>query len=488
MIPYILKIILCSGLLLLVYILFLEKEKMHRFNRFYLLLSIVIAIIAPSITFHIPKSSPLETVNGFVLPYGNAEPEVILDQNVSLVSSTKEPYDLNEILILVYWIITAIFLVIFMKNLLKMYLKIRGENYISYKGSKLILTDKNLTPHSFFNYIFLNKIAFENERIEPEILYHELTHTRQYHTIDVLLMELVIIFFWFNPFIYLYRKAIKLNHEFLADEGVINQYQSIRAYQYLLISKTTEQRSLAISSQFNFSLTKKRLIMITKNTSSRVAFLKYLLVVVVITSAIFAFSSKSTAAQENNVLQAKEEPLQQSIPKSEDTTIRPLNNLYAGGTEEGVSEKDLVLYQYLTEHIKSASKAQKEFLKHRMETIFLQMNLQQQHQQMVVFLKPGKPLPRIVPTQKQFEAFKNPKIYGVWVNQKKIPNNELNNFNAKDFAQVFVSKLYGAAKKGRSYSYQVNLMTKDYYQVYYNRAIKDTSNTMGFHGRKVTKK
>lgn len=64
----------------------------------------------------------------------------------------------------------------------------------------------------------------------------------------------------------------------------------------------------------------------------------------------------------------------------------------------------------------------------------------------------------------------------------------MDNYAAEDFAQVFVSKLYGAAKKGRNYSYQVNLMTKDYYQAYYDHAIKDTSNIMVFQSFKPIKK
>jgi hypothetical protein len=109
------------------------------------------------------------------------------------------------------------------------------------------------------------------------------------------------------------------------------------------------------------------------------------------------------------------------------------------------------------------------------------MNLKQQQQQTVIFLRPSPPLPRVVPTEKQFENFKNEKVYGVWINGKRVSNTVLNSYTAKDFSQVFVSKLYGAAKKNKSYSYQVNMMTKDYYQAYYDRTVADKSNTMGFH-------
>ncbi len=264
---------LCSGLLLMVYFLFLEKEKMYRFNRFYLLVSIAVALVAPSITFQISKNSPLQPVNEFVIPTANLKPDaIVLDGKAPLVNDTVKHYDIDQILILAYLIIASVLLFLFIRSLISMYSKIRGEEYIIYKGSKLILIEENLTPHSFFNYIFLNKTEFEKGSIEPEILYHELSHIKQRHTIDVLLIELAVVFLWFNPFIYLYRKAIKLNHEFLADEGVIKQFQNTHAYQYLLLSKSGMQKAYAVTSQFNFSPIKKRLIMITKNTSPKKLF------------------------------------------------------------------------------------------------------------------------------------------------------------------------------------------------------------------------
>jgi hypothetical protein len=365
-----------------------------------------------------------------------------------------------------------------------MYLKIKERKYIFYKGSKLILTEENLTPHSFLNWIFLNKTAFEKGNIEEEILFHELTHIKQRHTIDVLFIELATVFLWFNPFVFLYRKAIKLNHEFLADQGVINRFQNIRAYQYLLIDKTSQQKALAITSQFNFLITKKRLIMITRHTSVKTAILKRCLCIVVFFAAILFFSTKEIVAQV--VHDTTTTTYNNTIVKKEMTNTSLEH--FAGGTQEGVSEKELKVYQYLAEHVRTADKLQRKFIKDKMKIIFKNMNLKQQREQKVAFLKPIPPLPRVVPTQKQFTAFKNDKIYGVWINDKKISNSLLNNYTREDFGQCYISKLYGAAKKGRTYSYQVNLMTKDYYHDYYDHAIKDTSSVMVFRSFKPIKK
>ena len=488
---YLIKIILCSALFLLVYFLFLEKEKMYRFNRFYLLFSIAFSLMAPFITIHIEKDTPLQTVNDFVLLPNEMIHEDIPTQNITKIETPQNHLNTQEILLLAYWSITALLLIMFARNLLKIYSKIWNKKYIPYKGSRLILIEENLTPHSFLNCMFLNKGAFEKGEIEKEILYHELTHIKQYHTIDVLVTELVVVFFWFNPFIYLYKRAIKLNHEFLADESVINKFQNIHSYQYLLIDKTSQQKALAVSSQFNFLITKKRLIMITKNTSPKIAFLKYCLVVTVLIVSIFTFSAKSILAQE---LKSIAQPVTKSSLKLKDSTLSPWAGMFAGGTKEGVSQELLDEYQSIirrakTEDMRGSDSRKKipQIDKERLKAIFKKMSRAQQEQQAIVFLKPTPPLPRVVPTEKQFEKFKNEKVYGLWIDEKKVANSILNNYNTKDFAQVFISKLSGAAKKNKIYSYQVNLMTKDYYQAYYDRTIADTTYTMIFQSRKLAK-
>jgi beta-lactamase regulating signal transducer with metallopeptidase domain len=214
-------------------------------------------LIVPFITIHVEKDAPLQTMNEFVFSSTEMGNDVVSQQETLQNSTEKSNLNTKDVLLLVYCLITTFLLIMFARNLFTMYSKIRGKKYISYKSSRLILIEENLTPHSFWNCMFLNKNAFEKEQIEEEILCHELTHIKQHHTIDVLFIELATVFFWFNPFVFLYKRTIKLNHEFLADEGVINKFQNIQSYQYLLIDKTKQLPALAIASQFNFLITKK---------------------------------------------------------------------------------------------------------------------------------------------------------------------------------------------------------------------------------------
>ncbi len=109
--------------------------------------------------------------------------------------------------------------------------------------------------------------------------------------------------------------------------------------------------------------------------------------------------------------------------------------------------------------------------KKRLESIFKLMSKEQQYKQNIAFCKHLGPLKREVPTEIQFANFKKENVYGIWIDDKRVKNDVLNNYTASDFAQFDISKLYGAAKTGRSYTHQVNMMTKAYYQKYYNEAI-----------------
>ncbi|MDZ7756486.1 M56 family metallopeptidase [Rhodohalobacter sp.] len=110
------------------------------------------------------------------------------------------------------------------------------------------------------------------EKFLNEVLNHELTHARQKHSLDILFVEFLKVIFWFNPLLYLYKHAIALNHEYLADEAVISKGTVIENYQRMLL-KTMEGSAVhGLVSSLNFSLTKRRLQMMTQS-KTRVKFL-----------------------------------------------------------------------------------------------------------------------------------------------------------------------------------------------------------------------
>ena len=108
---------------------------------------------------------------------------------------------------------------------------------------------------------------------------HELVHVTQKHTLDILFIEFLKAIFWFNPLFIFYKKAIQLNHEFLADEEIVKTYNNVPFYQNLLLQKSSEQQTIYLASNLNYLVTKKRLIMMTKRTSQKIVLLKKVAVV-----------------------------------------------------------------------------------------------------------------------------------------------------------------------------------------------------------------
>src|SRR5690606_16609923 len=163
------------------------------------------------------------------------------------------------------------------------------------EGCTYVLLSHKTLPFTFLNFMFVEKEAFQNEALEKQILFHEWTHIQQKHSWDILLVEILKTVFWFNPLLLLYKRAIQLNHEFLADAAVNKTFQDKIGYQWLLFNKASGGRAdLSLSSPFNLSSTKSRLIMMGKSSSMRkTRLLKIFSFVIAGTLTILLSSSQS---------------------------------------------------------------------------------------------------------------------------------------------------------------------------------------------------
>ena len=169
----------------------------------------------------------------------------------------------------IYGLGVLLFSVKFILNLIRIFNKIRKNETNKSQSFIYVLLNDLVIPHSFFSYIFLNKETYKTEQIPNEVLIHEQTHAIQKHSIDVLLIELLQILFWFHPLVYIIKHAIKLNHEFLADEAVINQGVEPSAYQQLLIAFSSNASKNQLASAINYSSIKKRFTVMKTHTSKR---------------------------------------------------------------------------------------------------------------------------------------------------------------------------------------------------------------------------
>ena len=128
-------------------------------------------------------------------------------------------------------------------------------------------------------YSFFKKISLGEDLVKQDaVMAHEQVHARQWHTLDILLVEAVMIINWFNPVVYLYRFAVKHIHEFIADQQALKVGADKAEYALLLLSQTFSAPShQLVNPFFTHSFLKQRIIMIQKNKSQRIMLLKYVL-------------------------------------------------------------------------------------------------------------------------------------------------------------------------------------------------------------------
>ncbi|MBP1225766.1 M56 family metallopeptidase [Flavobacterium sp. 1355] len=288
MINYLLK----SGMLLLVfyavYKLWLENEKMFRFNRAYLLLSLVFSFVIP---LQLISVKPL---------LGNALSVIQLDGIVIRTSNAALAKDnsgqiITSVLSIIYLVVGLLLMVRFVMNLYSFYKKTKNNGRQFLNDTNVVLIEEPVLPHSFWKFVFINKEELETGKIPLELIAHERAHLQQKHTLDILFIEVLQIVFWFNPLIILFKKSIKLNHEFLADESVNKQFESVTEYQKLLLNFASHKNTVSLASNLNYLITKKRLIMMTKKESRFKMMFKVLIVSLVCVLSLFVFSAETNA-------------------------------------------------------------------------------------------------------------------------------------------------------------------------------------------------
>ena len=277
-----------------VYKLLLENERMFRFNRVYLLGSLVFSFVIPLQLFSI---KPL-----FSTPISVVQLDGILIQTNEKVSDQINYYQiLIYTLGIIYALVAIVLIFRFIKNLYSFYKNIKYNQIQIVNDQKIVLVKESILPHSFWNAIFINNDEFENGKIPSELIAHEEAHIKQKHSLDILFIEVLQILFWFNPLIILYKKAIKLNHEFLADQAVNKQFESVSTYQSLLLDIASNKTNIALASNINYLITKKRFLMMTKEESPLKIILKVFTVGIVSVLMLFIFSTDAVAQEVSKI-------------------------------------------------------------------------------------------------------------------------------------------------------------------------------------------
>ncbi|MFV8394029.1 M56 family metallopeptidase [Flavobacterium sp. LB2P6] len=287
-----------SGLIALFYLAYyfmLRKETFFTSNRWFLLLGLFTSVVLPLVVYTkiILVAPSSKNIDWSRIPMTN--------------SIENDPFEINWYLIsgITYAIGIVLFLGKFAFDFYSLRIVLKGKTIQSQADFKFIDTTENVAPFSYFNTIVYNSSLYSSSELE-NILEHEKVHSDQNHTVDVLISRLFCILFWFNPFIWLYKKAILQNLEFIADNEASKKISDKKAYQFTLLKITSHENGVAITNHFYQSLIKKRIVMLNKNQSKKWNSWKYVVIIPALVAFVMLFQV-NVIAQEKTAVQATTE-------------------------------------------------------------------------------------------------------------------------------------------------------------------------------------
>ncbi len=244
------------SLFYLAYLLFLRKLTLFRANRYFLLSAIVFSLAVP----HISLSPPV-TFSEYNLQLR----EVIVTAQTAgeTTVSSGRAASTAEILFIIYLSVAALLTARFALHLTQLAkLTAKGKSR-KYKNARIVSLESENAPFSFLNYIFINENLY-SEKEKEKVIQHEMVHIRQLHTLDLILMEILTIVQWFNPFAWLCRKSLIEIHEYLADDEMLNSGTGFPGYLDLLKNVQLSRVFFSPANNLNKSLTLNRIKMMKK--------------------------------------------------------------------------------------------------------------------------------------------------------------------------------------------------------------------------------
>lgn len=304
MIVYLLKSIACLLLLLLVHRVLLQREVLHRFNRFFLLFSVVISFLIPLYTIEVPEeivATPVELISEPVY-FEAANQDFNQDQVSTAVPESQ--FNWEYLLIGVYSLISLIFLVRFIRNIKILVNQIQRNVKVVYRDQTLVLLKEESLPYSFLKYIFVAETDLENGKFTDAVFDHERTHIEEKHSWDILFIEALMVPLWFHPGLYWAKAMIKLNHEFIAD-AVALRSTPLEKYESQLLAMMLSEQKYGLASSLNFSLTKKRFEMMKRKTMSSNTWIKVFTLVPILGALVYFFSERVTAKADDAIQESE---------------------------------------------------------------------------------------------------------------------------------------------------------------------------------------
>ena len=300
-IGHLLPIAATVAVLWLVYrLLFRNSNRLH-FNRYFLLTSMLLALAMPLLGLlsglELPQMVTLKQsmLNGMMLNevIVTADGQPMLPE-VIVTTSTQSHFSVWQVIGGLYLIGVGVMTLLFLFKLAKLVVLIIRSPKRKMSSCTAVFTGREQGSFSFFRYAF-----FPNEKVDPDIMRHEMSHISHHHSWDILFAEMMMILQWFNPFIYLYKKELQSLHEYQADRDVVATGVDKKNYMMLILQQCTAVDFSGMSNNFSLILTKKRIKMITRNEKAKGLWWRLLATLPVL--AVLLIANTKVAAQEKKV-------------------------------------------------------------------------------------------------------------------------------------------------------------------------------------------
>ncbi|MBL0883383.1 MAG: N-acetylmuramoyl-L-alanine amidase [Chitinophagaceae bacterium] len=288
---YFLQVLLCSAIMMGYYWVVLRNKRFHQYNRFYLLSVAILSWIIPLIKIQWTNSfGDNEQVIRFLT--------VVADNNTELESVVRSKgfhWGTESLISLLYFSVGIFLLMTMLHALYRIYQLLKKNPCRQIEDIFLIITQAKGTPFSFFRYIFWNDEIDIRSASGKQILQHELTHVQQRHSVDKMLIQLILVAGWFNPFFWLVKKEMDMIHEFIADKQSVRDGDTA-ALAKMLLTAVYPQQQFELTHPFFFSPIKRRLQMLTNHKNPRFSYLRRLvaLPLLAVLIVLFAFRSKQS--------------------------------------------------------------------------------------------------------------------------------------------------------------------------------------------------
>ncbi len=294
MIVYLVQVSCFWILFYVVYHFALERETFFKANRFYLLLSLLMGLVLPILSSKLPGNPTSETVHSVI-----SQAEVLVLASPLAVSDSTVGFRYS-VFTIIYLLGVLFFLFRFLVGLRLLLDFYKGAERKDFGDFTLVLTRGDHMPFSFFRYVFVASEDMERSSLDI-ILEHERVHIAQWHSLDILFLEILRILFWFNPVLLFYKKSLVVLHEYLADEVAMPLVGRV-VYSRLLLRYRSFCLPPELSNSFFQPQIKKRIMKMYQKKSEKKAFLKYLIALPALLLALFLFScsenSNSTISEE----------------------------------------------------------------------------------------------------------------------------------------------------------------------------------------------